>query len=135
MFGIWAAPWSTTGATGCTSLTPVTIALPRPSSAYAAVVAARALADALSHPTPAAPFAKLGNYQLRTIEYLSRIFDQAILQPPPEPLLAPPVLPVAMPQYPRVTFSPSTVPAPSLRVPAPPIVHPNLIEPDDSDEP
>ena len=113
----------------------MTIASPISSSADAAVVAARALADALSHPTPAAPFAKLGNYQLRTIEYLSRIFDQAILRPPLEPLLAPPVLPVAVPPSPRVTFFHSTVPAPSLRVPAPPIFHPNLIEPDDSDEP
>ena len=114
---------------------PASCLMPKTSFSNDAVLAARALANALLHPTPATPFNKLGNYQLCAIEYLASIFDQAIIRPPPAPLLAPPVLLVAVPPSPRVTFPPSAVPGPSPRVPAPPIVRPNLIEPDDSDEP
>ena len=57
--------------------------MPKKSYSYAAIVAACALANALSHPTPAAPFAKLGSSQLRAIEDLASIFDQAIVRPPP----------------------------------------------------
>ena len=114
---------------------PTFCPMPKTSSADAAVVAAHALADNLLHTTGAAPFAKLGNSQIRAIEDLDSIFDQAIVRPPPAPLLTPHVLLVAAPPSPRVTLSPSVVPAPSPRVPAPPIVCPNLIEPDDSDEP
>ena len=41
--------------------------MPKTSSTDASVVAAHALANALSHPTHASPFAKLGNSQLRAI--------------------------------------------------------------------
>ena len=46
---------------------PASCPMPKTSSADAGVVAARALAGALLYPTPAAPFAKLGNSQLRAI--------------------------------------------------------------------
>ena len=49
---------------------PASCMMPKKSSDYGAVVAARALDDALLHPTPAAPFAKLGNSKLRAIEDL-----------------------------------------------------------------
>ena len=113
---------------------PASCPIPNTSSANAVLVAAHDLADALSHPTPAAPFAKLGNSQLCAIEDLAIIFDQAIVRTPPEPLLVLYILLVAVPPSPRVTLSSSTVPAPSLKVPEPPISLPNLIEPGDSDE-
>ena len=46
---------------------PESCLMPKTSSTDAAVVAAHALANALSHPTHAAPFAKFGNSQLRAI--------------------------------------------------------------------
>ena len=46
---------------------PAYCPMPKTPSTYAAVVATRALSDALSHPTLASPFAKLGNSQLRAI--------------------------------------------------------------------
>ena len=60
-------------------LYPASCAMPTTLSADAAIGSARALADALLHPTSAAPFAKFGNSQLRAIEDLVRIFDQAIV--------------------------------------------------------
>ena len=114
---------------------PASCTMTKTSSTNAAVVAAWALANALLHLNPVAPFAKLGYSQLHAIEDLARIFDQAITRPPPAPLLAPHVLPVAAPPSPRVTLSPSAVPPPSPRVPALPIVRPSLIELDNFDEP
>ena len=84
--------------------------MPKKSYSYAAIVAACALANALSHPTPAVPFVKLGNSQLRAIEDLAIIFYYAIVQPPPAPLLAPPILMVAVPPSSRVNFPLSAVP-------------------------
>ena len=46
---------------------PASYPMPKKYSAGAAAAAAHALANALSHPTHAAPFAKLGNSQLRAI--------------------------------------------------------------------
>ena len=57
--------------------------VPAGSSKSAAIAAARALAEALLHPTPT-PFAKLGEDQFSDIQTLSRIFSNVSENPPTE---------------------------------------------------
>jgi hypothetical protein len=52
--------------------------MPRTSSVDAAKQAARDLIHALLHPTPAAPFAQLGDQQTQALQQLAQIFDGAI---------------------------------------------------------
>ena len=120
---------------------------PKTFSVNAAIVAARALTEALTKPVPAALFAQFGNAQQQTIVDLAKIFESAIAKPaipslvPPQPSvqkITPPSLLVTIPPaYPRVKISPS---APKVKIPpaasppSPPTVflpyHLHVIDPD-----
>ncbi len=85
--------------------------MPRTSSADAAKHAARALIHTLLHPTPAAPFAQLGDQQTQALQQLAQIFDRAIDNNPKQ-APSPPTR-VAQP-------TPRVAPAPILRAPLAP---------------
>ena len=59
------------------SFFPHNTPLPYKSSAENAIIAARELAYALQNPAPQAPFSNIGEYQLVTLEKLSRLFTKA----------------------------------------------------------
>ena len=83
--------------------------VPKTSSVDAAIVAARALTEALINPAPAAPFSQFGNAYKKSIVDLSKIFEIAI-EKPALPIIVPPQ-PTALTTPPvplRVTTPPST---------------------------
>jgi hypothetical protein len=81
--------------------------VPKTSSADAATDAARALADALANPAPAAPFARHGDAQMQAINELARIFTNTVQAAPSTTANAPA-------HSPRVA-----VPSPRVPTPAP----------------
>ena len=81
--------------------------VPKTPSVNAAIVAAQALTEALTNPSPAAPYARFGDAQQQAIADLAKIFKSAITNY---------ALPSIIPPQPSVW----TVPPPSLRVPIPP---------------
>jgi hypothetical protein len=111
---------------------PHDCAVPKTSSADAAVQAARDLIDALANPSPAAPFATLGQEQLRAIRTLADIFTSTVNN---QPFQSPPrVAPTPAPP-PRVALRPLAPPRVPISTPrpgiAPPVPH--LIQPDPDD--
>ena len=134
--------------------------VPKTSSVGAAIIAARALTEALTNPAPAAPFYQFGDAQQQAIIDLAKIFESAIAKPalptsvPPRPALRkipPPPLRVTIPPAsPRVTVPPTSlrvnIPPPAPRVTLPltdsppspltvsPPLHLHAIEPDHQGE-
>ena len=120
---------------------PHKCAMPKTSSADVALRAAHALVQALKHPSPAAPFATLGQAQLQALDQLAHIFDTATA--PFNHTATSPRVPLRTETTPppRVTPVPAVRPlrVPPLRPPAnrtstaPPPRVPTLIEPDPGD--
>jgi hypothetical protein len=120
---------------------PHKCAMPKTSSADTALRAAQALLEALKNPSPAAPFATLGQEQLQALEQLATIFD-AISAPPvayaPSPTVPtlPVVTPTTVPPLPPAApppVQPLTRPASRTPTAAPLPRVPNIIEPDADD--
>jgi hypothetical protein len=117
--------------------------MPKLSSADAALRAAKALIDALKHPSPAAPFAKLGTNQLAALEQLADIFHDTAdppvaAAPSPRVVIPPSVLPPPLPPArtappPRVTPGPTAAPSRRTPGPTPATPRPHLIAPDPDD--
>ena len=97
---------------------PHNCAMPKLSSADAALRAAKELLEALRNPSPAAPFATLGQAQLQAIHKLADIFGTVTA---PSPRVTPVSVTVASPPMPtpRQAATPPRVPA-----------LPNFIQPD-----
>ena len=121
-------------------LFPHQFPVPKKSSVNAFIVAERALTEALTNPSPAAPCAQFGDAQHQAIVDLAEIFESAIAKPaipsiaPPQPAvrtvtplsLRVPIIPVSMrvtvpPEYPRVNIPPA-----ATRVNIPPESSPPL---------
>ena len=77
--------------------------VPKISSVNAAIIAARALAEALTNPAPAAPFYHFGDAHQQAIVDLDKIFESAIAKP---------ALPIIVPPQPAVR----TIPLSPLRM-------------------
>jgi hypothetical protein len=122
---------------------PHNCAMPKTSSADAATQAALDLIHALENPSPAAPFATIGNAQLHAIRKLADIFRTNTSQTPTDSQPSPRVAPNTPPdtnRLPRVPGTPVITPrvaATSPRVPvtAPPNDRalPHLIQPEPDD--
>ena len=57
---------------------PTVVQLPHPSSIHIATQAAIDISQALTHPSPATPFARYGYGQLRALHLLNDLFQQAL---------------------------------------------------------
>ena len=122
---------------------PHNCAMPKTSSADAATQAALDLIHALENPSPAAPFATIGNAQLHAIRKLADIFRTNTSQPQTDSQPSPRVAPNTPPdtnRLPRVPGTPVITPrvaATPPRVPVtPPPNHralPHLIQPEPAD--
>jgi hypothetical protein len=109
--------------------------MPTTSSADAARDAATALTHALLHPSPATPFATIGNTELQALQQLAKIFAITVEEPIPTPRVIreqPTPSPRIPTPSPRVTSHTSTTTR--QLTPEPPATPlPNLIQPDSDD--
>jgi hypothetical protein len=101
---------------------PYNCAMPKTSSADAATRAALDLISALENPTPAAPFATIGNEQLHAIRTLAAIFQAATassprVTPTPTALQLVPSTPVASPRVQNTHVGSPSVPPAAAPVP------------------
>jgi hypothetical protein len=100
---------------------PTHTKMPHASSADNAMIAAKELTAALLHPAPAAPFAHIGDAQLKAIRTLAEIFQRTIDTAKP-----PPRVPIALHNHKKNTPTPVLHPIPPHEQPPSPI-HPHLI--------
>jgi hypothetical protein len=105
---------------------PHNCAMPKTSSADAATQAALDLIAALQNPTPAAPFATIGDEQLNAIRQLAAIFQAATTPAsklPSPSLRRVPISPVASPRVPNTHVGSPRVPVTAAPIPHNPILH------------
>ena len=111
--------------------------MPFNSSSKNATIAANELIHALQHPAPAAPFSKIGDKQMKALQQLATIFQQATTNAPTKTIAHTPIAmrPTAMPRWipsvsPRVmTTTPPTIHAKSYLIPPPVPLPPQANEP------